>query len=478
MKKLVTIGIITLALVIPVASGCTGSPDQDEQSIQYAEVKLGELATTINGNGNIEAAEEANLGFPSGGRLAFIPVTEGDAVVKGQVLARLDTSALELTRNQSRLAVTQANLALVQAEQSIETAEYTLETTQDSQSTLELAVLNAEINLKQANINLDTAKDTYSWPTLEIAENDLEGAETYLLFAERKRTEATTNAENDRWEAAVANAQENLRVYQNRLDEQLERNEKPEVIVARLRVNSAEQAYTQAQDNLVKLSKNISINELQLASATTALAQAEEAVSLATQSLGESDKQLTEATITAPFDGIVAGVNYKVDDILPSSSFSSTAVIHLVNPATMQLVVELDEIDLPSLEDGLDVLISIDALPDLLINGSIESIYPIPTNIGGVVLYKVKIGFIPPGSSALMIGMSAEADIVIQRIFDVLTIPSRAIFENENGDTVVNVIVGEEIEERLVTTGISTSNTTEITSGLAEGETVVTRQIK
>ena len=105
----------------------------------------GDITISVSGSGKIEASHEARLTFGSAGKVDKILVKEGDEVKKGDVLARLDTSALELALAQSQVAVTQAEVALTQAQLAQKTAEYNLKNTRDTEDALKLALLNAQI---------------------------------------------------------------------------------------------------------------------------------------------------------------------------------------------------------------------------------------------------------------------------------------------------------------------------------------------
>jgi multidrug efflux pump subunit AcrA (membrane-fusion protein) len=90
-----------------------------------------------------------------------------------------------------------------------------------------------------------------------------------------------------------------------------------------------------------------------------------------------------------------------------------------------------------------------------------------------VVLYNVKINFDVSEHSPVKIGMSATADIIIDKRSNVLLVPDRAIQKDSQGNPVVKVMINGQIQERQVVTGISDGLKTEILSGLREGEVVV-----
>jgi len=178
--------------------------------------------------------------------------------------------------------------------------------------------------------------------------------------------------------------------------------------------------------------------------------------------------KLAEAALKAA-ERAVAEVQKQLDE---AATMAAQAIIHLIDLSSLELSAEVDEIDIPDVEPGQKAIIEVDALPDDLIDGEVVSISELPDIQTGLVVYPVKIKFDVPAGLAVRAGMSATADIIIQERKDVLLVPSRVVRQDEQGNTVVNVVIGKEIEERAVVTGISNGLQTEIISGLNEGETV------
>jgi RND family efflux transporter MFP subunit len=325
MKRWGIIGTVLLCLALAGSVACQ-MPD-GEINQQPADVVRGDLTVTVSGSGYIGVTNEKQLAFGSGGKIEKLFVEEGDEVKKGEILATLDTSALELSLSQAQLARDEA-----------------------------------EYNLKQLKDVLHSSQDR------------------------------------------------------------------------------------------IKL--------------------AEEALRVAEEAVTEVQKQLDEAVITAPFDGVIAVLTVKEGDIVPPPTMAAQAIIHLIDLSSLELSAEVDEIDIPDVKPGQKAIIEVDALPDDLIDGEVVSISELPDIQTGLVVYPVKIKFDVPADSAVRAGMSATADIIIQERSDVLLVPSRVVRQDEQGNTVVNVVIGKEIEERAVVTGISNGLQTEIISGLNEGETV------
>ena len=370
MKNWKIAAIVLLSLVIAGSVACTPfrSGGEEEDTSQLVEVIRDDLVVSINGGGNIAVSSDANLTFGSGGKVDGIYIEEGDVVWGGKVLARLDTSALEL-------ALTQAEAAVVQAEATIEQAQ--------------VAQTQAEANLEQAEYDYKQLKrQNIHGYRRTIAELELEAAELSIVAA-----------------------------------------------------------------------------ELSIEAAESQLVAAEQAVA-------EAQKQLDEAIITAPFTGVVADVYVDEGDTISTT----TTIVYLIDLATMELSVELDEIDVPDVEKGQRAIIEVDALPDLSLEGKVGAIRPVPILEGGVVLYEVEIDFDVPQDSGLRVGMSAEANIIIAERSGVLLVPDRVIQQDRHGNSVVMVMNNEQLVERVVVTGISDGFYIEIISGLEEGEMVVTER--
>jgi len=229
-----------------------------------------------------------------------------------------------------------------------------------------------------------------------------------------------------------------------------------------LALNQALVAYDEAEYNLKQLRDvlHASGDRLELAEAQ---------LELAGQAIAQARKNLDEATIKAPFAGVIATVYVDEGD----NASVATPVVHLIDLNSMELIAEVDEIDIADVEVGQAAVIEVDALPNLRLKGTVKSISLLPKTLAGVLVYEVTIELDIPPNSGLKVGMSATADIKIDERIGALLIPNRMVQEDSQGNTFVIVKAGEETQERPVVTGISDGLRTEIVSGLSEGETVV-----
>ncbi len=305
---------------------------------------------------------------------------------------------------------------------------------------LELAVIQAEVALMQAKYNLDKVENPYTDDEIEDAEQAVEDAEDWLDLADdmlRYALQHGSDQEVLQWQMEVLNAEIQLEMAEDTLDEMLNERDEDQIEILKKQVVAAEQALEEAQS------------------------------------------ALEWETLVAPFTGVVASVGVEEGDIIPAPGVSQVTIVRLIDTSSMELVVELDEIDVPGVEKGQRAVISVDALPDTLLEGRVVSVSPLPKVEAGVVSYEVKVGFDVPQGSNLRVGMSATVDIVLSDRSNVLLVPDRAIDFDSQGVPVVQVLVTREpegtaeIEERSVVIGLSDGFQTEIISGLWEGEMVV-----
>jgi hypothetical protein len=108
-----------------------------------------------------------------------------------------------------------------------------------------------------------------------------------------------------------------------------------------------------------------------------------------------------------------------------------------------------------------------------LLRGQVTNVDVLATRQAGVVTYGVTIAVEVPAGLVLREGLSVTTNIVVSRKEDVLLVPSRAI-SRQGANLVVTVLTptGKQ-EQRVVRTGSTDGQVTEVVEGLQEGEQVV-----
>jgi HlyD family secretion protein len=187
-----------------------------------------------------------------------------------------------------------------------------------------------------------------------------------------------------------------------------------------------------------------------------------------------------ESVVRSPISGYVLEKMVETGDpVTPLSTYQEGTVLmsmadmgHLIFRGTV------DEIDVGKLHEGMPVEIKIGALPNAHIRGTVSRISLKAKKAENATTFPVEIALTQTGGATLRAGLSANAEIVIQRRDRVLTLPERVV--TFSGDTAwVNVPGADgKSQRRVIRTGLSDAITVEVTGGLREGEKVLEKPEK
>ena len=148
---------------------------------------------------------------------------------------------------------------------------------------------------------------------------------------------------------------------------------------------------------------------------------------------------------------------------------SGAKLLTLVEDGTeMTLTLSVDELDILSVEKGQEAELSIDALPDAELTGTVEKIAPLGNTESSVTTYDVTIT-LNGSDERVKGGMNVSGEIVVNTAENATLIPTDALQKDDAG----YFVTLESGETRRVTTGIMTDETTQILEGISVGETVV-----
>jgi macrolide-specific efflux system membrane fusion protein len=186
--------------------------------------------------------------------------------------------------------------------------------------------------------------------------------------------------------------------------------------------------------------------------------------------LDSAELNLEKAQIVAPFDGVIVDVNITEGKEISTTALATPA-ISLVDTSEIQMRGSIDEIDIAAVKVGQPADITLDALPDDVVDGEVAFVSLVGTALVGVVSYDTTINLNNP-TAELRDGMTATAEVIIERRDNVLFIPNR-VLRGTWEDPKVLVYVDGQQEEREVTLGLTNGINTEVLSGLEEGEEVV-----
>ena len=147
----------------------------------------------------------------------------------------------------------------------------------------------------------------------------------------------------------------------------------------------------------------------------------------------------------------------------------NTVFITIVDPDNVFIRCALDEDKLGQLEPDMSGKAHLVAFPDKKAKVSVESISYIPGNDG-----KFDCKFKIDEKASLMPGLTCKVKLRVYENKNAITVPSSAVFTDNDEDYYVYVKKGDDHAKTPVTKGKSSGDKTEITSGLSEGDEILT----
>jgi HlyD family secretion protein len=495
MKKLVKIAVIVAVVAAAAVFGYTRFRTTQVAAAETpttATVERGALSATVAAAGNIQAHQAADLSFGQSGTVKAIHVEVGDRVKAGDLLAELDTADLELNLRGAEVSLKNARNSLAQteipnteqdianAEASVASAQAAYDKVAAGASESELASAQASLNSAQAAYNAAVRSANASdsdlvsaAATLEKARIELQSAQSdYDKIAWRGDAAATSHATTlqgatidyntavSAYEALAATSKSDA---SSKIAAAAAGLQSAKAVLAGLKdqvtaadLASAQAALTQAQNNLAELLAGPTATELDTA---------RNGVETAQIAVDQAKLALEQARIVAPFDGVVTAVSAVTGE---SVSGAALTVADLDN---LEVVVQMSEVDVNQLEEGQRVEITLDALTDLTLEGTVTLIAPAGTLTSGVVNYPVTIS-LAGAADGVKTGMTANLEIVVDEREDALTVPNRAV-KTVNKQKVVTLLRGGQQVQVPVQVGMSSNTATEIIGGVNEGDVVV-----
>lgn len=184
---------------------------------------------------------------------------------------------------------------------------------------------------------------------------------------------------------------------------------------------------------------------------------------------------LEETYLRAPFAGIVAKINGEVGEYVTPSppGVPTPPAVDLIDYSCLYVTAPIDEVDAGALSKGQPARLSLDAFRGETFAGHLDRIAPYVLDLEKQArTVEIDVLFDDPGVRArLLVGYSADIDIILETHDNVLRIPTEAVMEDDrvyryNRDS-------GRLELVPISVGIRNWNFTEVTDGLAEGDEIV-----
>lgn len=424
---------VVLAIIVLAAGGWYIFGRQKGDAVTYTTgtVTKGTLVISVSASGTTSSANRNAVTTAVSGTVKKVYVKDGDAVRAGQTLmtVTLDRTGTEALQK-AKSALVQAKGALTAALQGVNNSS----TDVADATTQVLAARQEKVQLKQAFVKATDDRDA-----AQTAFNAVSGLAT---------TDATRIEKSLALQAAKA-------AYN----------------VAKSKYANADAQIAQAENGIQYVKLKVSDNSQAVVTARANVATAQYAYDQAT------------GTITAPVAGTIGDLIYTAGMPMTSSSSGTGATSGAASTKVASVITEtlpvasfsLAQTDEPNVRPGQKATLMFDALTDQTFIGTVIGVDRTGTSSSGVTTYPMTIQ-LDAANDAILPNMSVTASVITKTVSDVLLVPSAAV-KSTNGGTTVQVMKDGVPSTVTVEIGDSSDSQTVITSGLTEGQTVVTATI-
>ncbi len=196
---------------------------------------------------------------------------------------------------------------------------------------------------------------------------------------------------------------------------------------------------------------------------------------VAQANLDINNVMLEETFLRAPFAGVVAEINGEIGEYVTPSppGVATPPAVDLIDYSCMYVTAPIDEVDAGALHKGLPARVTLDAFRGESFPGTLNRIAPYVLDLEKQArTVEVDVVFDDPGTrERLLVGYSADIDILLETHADVLRVPTEAVMENDqvyrfNRDSGTLELVTIEV-------GLRNWNFTEVTGKLQAGDEIV-----
>ena len=511
---------------------------KSETGYVTAAVQKGTITVSVSGSGQVSVLNQVDIKSDVSGEVVYVGVKKGQEVKAGTLLLQIDTTDAQKAVRDAETSLETAKLeleellsppdelTLLQAENSLSNAKESKTKAEDNltkgyedgfndvaNAFLELPSIMSGLkdiifsyDLSKVQENIDYYTDSVKIYDEKVLEYKADVLSKYQIardsydqnfqdyksasrFSEKNVIESLINETYETVKniaEVIKSTNDLIQFYQ---DELITYNSTPQALsTTHLSSLSGYISKTNSQlstllstrvslqtykDSIVDAERTIEEKELSLADLKAGADKLEIRAKKITiqqkeDALLDAQQSLADCYLYAPFDGVIASVDVKKGDTV-----SSSAVATII---TKQKIAEiaLNEVDIAQVKEEQKANITFDAIENLNITGEVAELDTLGTVSQGVVSYTVKVVF-DTQDERVKPGMSVSVAIITDMKQDILLVSSSAV--KSNGQEYVTVMENNVPRNQTVETGLSNDTMTEITSGLKEGDEVVTQTI-
>jgi membrane fusion protein (multidrug efflux system) len=209
-------------------------------------------------------------------------------------------------------------------------------------------------------------------------------------------------------------------------------------------------------------------SDSKLDEAETALLVAESNAAAQRAQLGVTEQALADATVRAPFSGVVGRRLVKPGEFVQVG----TPLVEFVSLDPIEVVFHLAEVDSGRVAVGQQVEVTVAPYPGEIFEATVDVVYPTIDPQSRTLRVKATLAN-PDGR--LRPGLFARADLGIAMRRSVTMVPEESVLQRSDGSVVFRLVGADRVERRVVEIGEFHRGMIEVRSGLEAGDVIVTR---
>ncbi len=182
--------------------------------------------------------------------------------------------------------------------------------------------------------------------------------------------------------------------------------------------------------------------------------------------------------LVAPFSGVVADIVGELGEYATPSppGVATPPAIDLIDDSCLYIKAPMDEVDAPKIKVGQPVRVTLDALPGQVLPAHVKRVAPYVVAVekqARTVDVEANLDT-PPAKGELLVGYSADLEVILDSRDNVLRVPTSAL--QEGNKVLLYVADGDrgKLEQRTLKTGITNWEYAEVLEGLKQGDRIVT----
>ncbi len=197
----------------------------------------------------------------------------------------------------------------------------------------------------------------------------------------------------------------------------------------------------------------------------------------------KSSADIANTQVRSTITGMILDVPVKVGtSVINANTFNEgTTIATVADMSDLIFVGNVDETEVGRVHAGMPVKLSVGAIENQSFDARLEYISPLGVEENGAILFEIKAAATIPDSVVIRAGYSANAEIVLARAADVVTVPESTVTFAGDSTYVwlaVDTLPGHQRFERHdITTGLSNGMNIEVVEGLLAGQKVRGNQV-